>query len=400
MRFKSEAGGSTNPRLFPPLRRNAPSFTSTRSCRRQLGFVLLTCLLAALGTRPAAFGQDAALRPAAELFLPTPNDGNSAAFWWDGEFRLFTSIGWPLRLNRAADQFGPWQAQRVGTRDFRDRTLWVEAAWVDPDGTVFGWYHHEPGWLYEDSDLTAPKIGALVSFDGGETVHDLGFILESGDPLDDDARNGFFTGGNGDVSVVLDREQKYFYFFFTNYGGPGESQGVVTARLAYADRFTPVGRVQKFYQGTWSEPGLGGRTTPIFRAARTWHHRDPDSFWGPSVHWNTHLGCFVMLMNHAQGFPGWAQEGIYISYATDPSLPESWSKAVKLLDATELPGWSTFYPQVLGLENGGTDTEAGRVARFYLNGSSTREIIFSRGASAPPPPLPEVPDEKPRDIRH
>lgn len=344
--------------------------------------------------------QDATLRPAPEIALPSPNDGNSAAFWWDGEFRLFTSIGWPLRLSRAEDQFGPWQTQRVGTREFRDRTLWVEAAWVDPDGTVFGWYHHEPGWLYEDSDLTAPKVGALVSFDGGETVHDLGYILESGDPLDDDAHNGFFTGGHGDISVVLDREQKYFYFFFTNYGGPGESQGVATARLAYADRFTPVGRVQKYYQGSWSEPGLGGRVTPIFRAVRSWHHRDPDSFWGPSVHWNTYLRCYVMLMNHAQGLPGWAQEGIYISYSTDPANPESWSKAIKLLDATDIPNWSTFYPQVMGLEPGGTDTEAGRVARFFLNGTSSREIVFSRPASAPPPSLPEGPDEKPRDIRH
>jgi hypothetical protein len=362
------------------------------------GLRLIAGLFLGLAGAAISSAQEATLRAAPEISLPTPNDGNSPAFWWDGEMRMFTSIGWPLRLSRAADQFGPWQTQRVSAREFRDRTLWVEAAWVDPDGTVFAWYHHEPGWLYEDSDLTAPKIGALVSFDGGETVHDLGYILESGDELDDDAHNGFFTGGHGDVSVVLDRERQYFYFFFTNYGGPVESQGVVTARLAYADRFEPAGRVQKYFQGGWNEPGLGGRTTPIFRAARSWHHRDPDSMWGPAVHWNSYLGCHVMLMNHAQGLPGWAQEGVYISYSTDPALPGSWSKPAKLLDATDIPTWSSFYPQVIGLEAGGTDTEAGRVARFYLNGTSSREIIFSRSGSTPPPPL-DVPVEKPRDIR-
>lgn len=390
------------PQVVLPTRLStaSPSHSNRFSLRqwRRISLIVVSLIGAAVASRLLA--QEARLRPAEELSFPSPTDGNSAAFWWDGELRLFTSIGWPLRLSRAENQFGAWETSRVGARDFRDRTLWVEAAWVDTDGTVFGWYHHEPGGLYEDSYLTAPKIGALVSFDGGESVHDLGFILESGDELDDDARNGFFAGGHGDVSVVLDRERTYFYFFFTNYGGPAESQGIVTARLAYADRFKPAGRVQKYFQGAWSEPGLGGRTTPIFRAARTWHHRDPDSFWGPSVHWNTHLGCYVMLMNHAQGDPGWAQEGIYITYGVDPEVPGKWSKALKLLDATEIPNWSTFYPQVMGMESGGTDSQAGRVARFYLNGTSKHEIVFSRTANPPLPSQPELPDEMPRDIRH
>ena len=38
-------------------------------------------------------------------------------------------------------------------------------------------------------------------------------------------RMRYFSGGHGDFSVVLDREQKFFYFLFTNYGGPVETQG-------------------------------------------------------------------------------------------------------------------------------------------------------------------------------
>jgi hypothetical protein len=256
----------------------------------------------------------------------------------------------------------------------------------------FAWcYHHEPGGLYEDSLLTAPKIGAVVSLDGGRTVHDLGFVLESFDPLSNDAQNGFFTGGHGDFTVVLDREGKYFYFFFTNYGGPFESHGVCVARLAFADRFEPVGRVRKYYNGEWAQPGIGGRVTPIFPAARGWRDKDPECFWGPSVHWNTYLSCFVMLLNHARGEPGWSQEGIYVTFAKDLERPETWKKPIKILDDTEIPEWSTFYPQVMGLEAGGTDSLAGRIARFYLNGTSKWEIEFTRAVEVPP----LVPDDDP-----
>jgi hypothetical protein len=89
--------------------------------------------------------------------------------------------------------------------------------------------------------LTAPKVGAAISRDGGITVQDLGIVLESGDAVDCAAKNGFFAGGHGDASVILDRENKYFYLFFTNYGGPVWEQGVAVVRIAFEDRHQPVG---------------------------------------------------------------------------------------------------------------------------------------------------------------
>lgn len=347
---------------------------------KSLPWIAYFCIVSAVGV-----AQEANLRRVREVSFPTQTDGNSPAFWSDGRLHLFTSIGFPLRISEADSQFDEWETHRVDIRDLRGKSIWVESAWVDNDETVFGWYHHEPGGLYEDSLLTAPKIGAVVSLDRGRTVHDLGFVLESGDPLSHDAQNGFFTGGHGDFTVILDRERKFFYFFFTNYGGPFESHGVCVARLAFADRFEPAGRVYKYYNGTWTESGLGGRVTPIFPAARGWRDKDPECFWGPSLHWNTYLNCFVMLLNHARGEPGWFQEGIYVTFAKDLERPETWRKPVKILDDSQIPGWSTFYPQVMGLEAGGTDSLAGRVARFYLNGTSKWEIEFSRAVEVPPP---------------
>lgn len=316
--------------------------------------------------------------------LPTQTDGNCPSFWFQDRLHLFTSVGRPLKISKWNPDAQAWDSANVAVGPLTDQAIWIEAAWTDDNGVVLGWYHHEPAGLHDEWNLTAPKIGAVVSFDGGDTIHDLGIVLESGDPLDPEAKNGAFLGGHGDFSVVLDRERKYFYFFFTNYGGPRETQGICVARLAFEDRFEPAGRVQKFHDGTWGEPGLGGRVTPIFPALRNWRHPDPDSFWGPAVHWNTHLNCFVMLLNRTSGEPGWTQEGIYISYSADPSQPKSWQAPVKLMDSAEFPAWGTWYPQVMGLEPGGTDTIAGATARFYLAGASSWLVDFIREEDLPP----------------
>ena len=325
------------------------------------------------------FAQEVRVQPAEEVVFPTQADGNSPFFWRSGRLHLYTSIAWPLMISSAADLFGGWETGNVALENRAPMAYWAEAAWVADDGTVFGWYHHEPLDMYPGSMLTAPKIGAFISFDGGWTIQDLGIVLESGDPLDPGAQNGFFTGGHGDFSVVLDRQREYFYFFFTNYGGPAETQGVAVARMAFRDRFRPMGRVQKYHEGRWAEPGVGGRLTPILPAVRAWRHKDPDSFWGPSVHWNTYLSCFVMVLNHAAGEPGWAQEGIYITYGRDLSRPDSWAVPVKILDGAELPNWHSFYPQLVGVDPGGTDTLAGHTARLFVNGTSWWEVVFSVG---------------------
>jgi hypothetical protein len=338
-----------------------------------------------------SLAQTVTLRPAWGVNLPPVIDGNSAAYWSDGHLNVFHSTGVPS-ISRGPDQFSLWSTQAVQFDSAEHKPVWFEAAWRDDDGTLFLWYHHEPGGVCRGNSLTAPRVGAAISFDGGNTVHDLGIVLESGDAVDCGAKNGFFAGGHGDASVIPDRERKYFYLFFTNYGGPIWEQGVAVARMAFEDRFQPAGKVYKYYSGDWLEPGVGGQVAPIFPAEQAWQREDANSFWGPSIHWNTYLEQYVVLLNHACCKPGWPQEGIYISLNADLSQPWAWLPAQRLLAKSQIAWSPGYYPQVLGLNEGESDSVAGQVARLYVHGRSAWEIAFDKeppASESPPDPCSE-----------
>ena len=307
--------------------------------------------------------------------MPDHVDSNSPSFWRDKKLHWFGSTG-RVMLNEGADLDGPWQSQEVIFHGGYPAPHWLEALWQDKDGTLWGWYHCEPLGMFEGSTLTAPKIGAAMSNDGGKSFFDFGIVMESGDEPDGSAGNGYFAGGHGDFSVILNEERTYFYFFFGNYGGSAENQGVAVARMAFSDRFNPAGRLWKYNNGGWEQEGMGGGVTPIFPVRRSWRFKDPDAYWGPSVHYNTYLKCYVMLLNHAQGEPGWSQEGVYVSFCSDLTQPETWTEPKRILDKSQFSGWYYFYPQVMGLEANGTDTRAGQYARLYVSGTSKWEIEF------------------------
>jgi len=179
------------------------------------------------------------------------------------------------------------------------------------------------------------------------------------------------------------------------------------ARMAFADRTHPAGAVYKYYGGQWKEPGIGGRVTPVLPAAVSWDRLNTDSFWGPAVHWNTHLRRYVILLNRACCKTQWPQEGIYVTFTPDLSNPASWKEPVKIPYSQELDFSPGYYPQAFGTRVGESDSLVGEVGRFFIQGISKWEIVFSRqpdpqpwfGLMAEAPPefdavLPELwPDE-------
>ncbi|NWF85370.1 MAG: hypothetical protein HXY18_16265 [Bryobacteraceae bacterium] len=341
---------------------------------------------------PLVSGQSLEFREAPEAFLPGIVDSNSPALWRNGRLQIYTSGGTPA-VSFADGPEGPFETRSVGLDPDAHLPMWIESVWQDEDGTVFAWYHHERVGVCPGTRLTTPMIGALISTDGGLSFRDLGIVISSGEPVNCFAENGYFANGHGDFTVVFDRAAGYFYFFFGAYAGQDGEQGVATARMAYADRFYPVGAVRKYYAGEWNEPALGGRVSPIFPAVVGWDQAATDSFWGPSVHWNTYLNKWVMLLNHACCQPDWPQDGIYISFGDDLSSPDTWSAPVQIIPSGD------WYPQILGAEPGETDSVAGQTVRFYTHGRSNLYIVFhlegedTQDPEAPPPP--EDPEQPP-----
>ncbi len=96
-------------------------------------------------------------------------------------------------------------------------------------------------------------------------------------------------------------------------------------------------------------------------------------FWGPSIHWNTYLERYVMLLNRAKD-DQFGQEGIYVSFCARRSQPvRTGARRPRSLNG------GSWYPQVIGGEAGsGTDRLAGQRARFFMTGRSERMIEFER----------------------
>jgi hypothetical protein len=325
-------------------------------------------------------------------------DCNSPLHWDGDTLYLFNSFLHPSRTE-GPDIFHLGNQTRVHLGDFDDELdMWIEATWKDDDGTLYGAFHHEPdGVCFSDTHLpTAPKIGWLRSEDNGKNWKDLGFIIMASPcAINCKTESPWDAGGTGDFVFFLDPKKEYFYFYGTSYDPRFEEQGVWAARMAYADRDEPSGKVLKWYNGGWNEPALWGHVTPVFPASRDYHKKDGSMFWGPSIHWNTYLNMYVMVLNHAINTHLDA-DGIYISFNRDVGNPKGWSNPQMLIDLagihqataggeTGLPdvmnnGW---YPEIIGTAKGETDKLAGRTARLFLGGLSNFEITFLKPGEKP-----------------
>jgi hypothetical protein len=273
-----------------------------------------------------------------------------------------------------------------------DGGLWIEAVIAADDGTWYGFYHNER-LRCGSMTRTAPRIGAIRSTDAGETWTNLGILIQaSSSTFDCNTQNTYVVGGVGDFSATLDGDSRYLYLYFSQYGETPLEQGVVAARFLWTDRDAPVGKTEVWANGLWLAPapfragallfsGFDERgqiwampqPMAIFPTPEPFHDGDArvDAFWGPSIHWNTYLERYVMLVNKAKD-ESFGEEGSYISYNAALSDPMGWSPPVRIIKG------GTWYPQVVGLEVDGGDASAGRVARLFSGGRSDYLLYFDR----------------------
>ncbi|MCC7369521.1 MAG: hypothetical protein IT306_13920 [Chloroflexi bacterium] len=362
------------------------------------------------------------LRAAPELALPGlarndlldepadrfPADSNSPVHWRGDELYVFTSVGWPrLGGGPSLEQLSAGSRVVIHGEHDGDQISgmrWIEATYRAADGTLYGWYHEEPSGVCGDDPslpdplfdgqqrlplgqqmpvrqsqergpaLTAPRIGALLSEDDGEHWRDLGIVLEA--PSWDGAcstANRYFAGGVGDFSVLADREERYLYVLYTSFDPEIEQQGIGVARISRADLGQPVERVWLWTGDDWRAPGLGGRGAMVYPVTVDWHRADANGFWGPTVHWNTYLQRYAVVLNRA-GDAEWSQAGAYVAFADRLDDPLSWTVPQRFRQGGD------WYAQLIGTDAARRETDKliGRRARYFERGLSQLEAIFHR----------------------
>jgi hypothetical protein len=110
----------------------------------------------------------------------------------------------------------------------------------------------------------------------------------------------------------------------------------------------------------------------IFHDSRqiSWTSAENNGYWGPSVHWNSDLAKYIVLMDRSQG-GNYDTQGVYMTYTTNLADPGSWVQPRLII--SENQGW---YPQVIGAPAvEGTDKTAG-------NGTARRTRYFNQGQSS------------------
>jgi hypothetical protein len=325
------------------------------------------------------------------LVLPGDIDSSNPFVWdlVDGLPRLFVLTSWGgLPIQSSGASLDRLQRGALATFDpHPGHGVWMEAIVADAAGAWYGYYHHErPADECGRNDRQLPNIGAARSLDRGQTWRDLGVVIDA-PPFSHACESGnrFVLGGVGDVTAALDASGQNLYLYFSQYARDPRAQGVAVARLAWADRDDPVGKVSIWNDGAWLpasrapsdqavDTWIYPAGTPLEPATKPFHDgsSSADVFWGASVHWNTYLEQYVMLLNRARD-DQFNNEGIYVSFSTALDDPSRWSTPKKIMNGG---GW---YPQVVGLETGsGTDKLAGRRARFFLTGKSEQLIEFER----------------------
>jgi hypothetical protein len=327
-----------------------------------------------------------------EVTFPNPTDSNSPAFWDGDDFYLFNSFGGIPRRSKGSSVFDATDIpDSTGLNSRYDNDVhsgrWMEAIVRDDDANrLYGWYHNEIWVSCTQGSRRYPQIGQAYSDDNGALWHDMGIILtEREGSISCDTENPETLGGVGDFSVILDgnveSSQHYLYFLFSQYGGDISEQGISAARMLWIDRDQPFnassGQSQalKWYQGAWTERGIGGYSSPFptFNDDEkvTWASLENNGYWGPSVHYNTFINKFVILMSRSKG-GNYETEGVYYSFTDRLDDVERWSPPVKLFEG------QNWYPQVIGdASMHGTDKLAGEKARFFDGGGYSRwNLVF------------------------
>jgi len=267
------------------------------------------------------------------IILNERADSSSQYIMFWAEFENYRSVGptpFPedqLRLEPETPVFG----KRGDWNGYNNGGSWLKSVFRQSETQLIGFYHAEDHWYPRNKDYIAWKsIGLATSNDNGKSWTDFEQIITSSTPKPSSPQ----WGGAGDCCVIWHEKDKRWICYYQNHN----------IRMAISD--DPDGRPgtwYKYYQGTFSEKGLGGKSTPLAGLSDV-----PGS--NPSVHYNTYLKLWIMV------YHGWNPTCIYISSSEDGYV---WKKPQVLVTGEQ--GGRAWYPTIIGE----SDVSADERAKLY-----------------------------------
>lgn len=207
---------------------------------------------------------------------------------------------------------------------------------------IAGVFRNEPGKIYalyhaEDQEGMAPIAGGIPGFyacvaaatssDEGRTWQKLGPAITSSLPRTWAAYPEQADRGIGEPCLIANPSGKYLYAYYTDHTR-SDSSGV---QIGMARASLPVKTPgwNKYFNGRFTEPGIGGKNTPVISA----HHLKEADAIMPYVTYSGTLQSYVMLFN----VNCWrelaeptrpAVSGIYVCYSKDGI---QWSEPERLI---------------------------------------------------------------------
>jgi hypothetical protein len=249
-------------------------------------------------------------------------------------------------------------------------------------GMRFMVYHAEMHGASSQDYYTT--LGLAVARDSSGTLFDdLGMILRTN--ITSPLYHSIDMGG-GSLNVVND----YVYVHYRDYMANGASSELAVARAPLSTLISNALLRQntaftKYYNGAWSEPGIGGRASALETG-------NPWNAWS-SVSYSDYLNQFVMVSAQPSQTDG---GNLYLATSSDGL---SWG-ARQAIAAD--PG-EQFYPSLIG--TGPNPQRLGQSFYVYYTDSATgawgrwndaqlarRLVTFDPAAPAPPSPPPATPN--------
>jgi hypothetical protein len=161
----------------------------------------------------------------------------------------------------------------------------ITSVYKDPEtGELLGFYHAEKP-VNGDKKRFYSTVCLGVSLNSGDSFHKFGPII-SGKPEDPNWVG--VAQGNADPSICADSTGKWLYAYYTEHSRQDPStkqpRSVVTcmARCKTEDLGRP-GYWDKYYDGNFNEPGLGGKDTEVADC------------WAPNVTYLSEIEKYVMV---------------------------------------------------------------------------------------------------------